>query len=111
MHRIEVQERITRSRIELTLRHAITMLLGQRPKGTGKRAWLFGHYRRTEPRKVMRWHCFECFIRQLTPQEYQYFRNAYHDDMASEQGSEQAEAMVAVLDALYYPRREESTDA
>ena len=108
MHRIEMQEKVTRSHIALTLRNAAAMLLGQRPKGTGRRSWLFAHYQRTQSRNVMRWHCFNCYIRQLTPQEYKLFRNAHHDDLASEQGVAQAKTSVARLDALYHGEGESS---
>jgi len=102
MHRLELQQKVKRSHIELMLKNAAAMLLAQKPKGISRRSWLFGHYRRTQSRTVKRWHCFECYIRQLTLQEYQLFRNAHHDDLASEKGPAQAEASVARLDALYY---------
>ena len=56
----------------------------------------------------MRWHCFNCYVRQLTPQEYQGFRNGHRDDLASEQGAAQAQASVARLDALYHSEGEAS---
>ena len=102
MHRIEMQEEVTHSHIALTLRNAGAMVLGKKPKGTGRRSWLFAHYQRTQLRNVMRWHCFNCYICQLTPHEYQLFRNAHHDELASEQGALQAKTAVARLDALYH---------
>ena len=108
MYRIEIQEQVRRSHIALMLRNAVAMLLGQRPKGTGRRSWLFAHYQRTQSRNVMRWHCFNCYVRQLTPQEYQLFRNGHRDDLASEQGAAQAQASVARLDALYHGEGETS---
>lgn len=108
MHRLELQEKVKRSHIELMLKNAAAMLLSRKPKGISRRSWLFGHYQRTQSRTVMRWHCFDCYIRQLTPQEYQLFRNAHRDDLASEKGAAKAQASVARLDALYHGEGETS---
>ena len=50
--------------------------------------------------------CFDCFIRVLTPTEYELFRDAYYDDALAEGGQEQAAELVARMDEVFAAREE-----
>lgn len=106
MRSLEVKDEVRRSRPLLVLRNFVRMLLGHKPEDTNRRSWLFGHYQRVETRTVTRWYCFACFIKQLTPQEFNLFRNAYHDDAVLEEGSERAAELLARLDGLFSGHQE-----
>ena len=85
----------------LFLRNLVAQLLGYKPKNTKMKSWLFGHYQRVKTKKVMCWFCFNCYIKLLTPTEYQLFRNAYYADAVLEDGQERAAELVARLDAAF----------
>ena len=85
----------------LVLRNFAGMLLGHMPENMTKKSWLFGHYQRTERKKVTRWFCFDCYIKLLTPKEYELFRDAYYEDAVVEDGREKATQLVARLDAVF----------
>jgi hypothetical protein len=85
----------------LVLRNFAGLLLGYKPKNMNKKSWLFGNYQRTETKKVTRRFCFDCYIKLLTPKEYELFRNAYYEDAVIEDGQERATELVARLDAVF----------
>jgi len=107
LHRIQVLKRFRLPLPLLILRNFVGWIMGYKPIHVTKRAWLFGHeYKKLETRKVMRWVCFGCYIRLLTPREYESFRSAYYDDLVMEDGQEKASAMVAHMDAVFAARED-----
>ncbi len=85
----------------LVLRNFVGLLLGYVPENRTKKSWLFGNYQRTETKKVSRWFCFDCYIKLLTPKEFELFRNAYYEDAVVEDGQERAAELVSRLDAVF----------
>ena len=85
----------------LVVRNLAGLLLGYKPENMTKKSWLFGNYQRTEKKKVTRWFCFDCYIKLLTPKEFELFRNAYYEDAVVENGQERADELIARLDAVF----------
>jgi len=107
MHRIQVKRHFRLPLPLLIGRNFVGLLMGYRPEHISRRAWLFGNeYKKLETKKTMRWVCFDCYIRVLTPREYDAFRSAYYDDLAREKGREQAAAFIAHMDAVFAGREE-----
>ena len=96
---VEIQTRPWLPR--LILRNFAGLLLGYKPQNTTKKSWLFGNYQRLETKKAIRWYCFSCYVKLLTPKEYELFRNAYYDDALIEGDQEKAAELVAKLDAVF----------
>ena len=107
LHRIQIKKYFRLPLPQLIVRNFFSWIMGYKPAHVTKRAWLFGHeYKKLETKKLMRWVCFDCYIRLLTPQEYATFRSAYYDDLVMEDGREKATAMVAHMDAIFTTRED-----
>jgi len=107
MHRIQVKRHFRLPFPLLVVRNFFGLILGYKPEHITRRAWLFGNdFKKLETSRRMRWVCFDCYIRVLTPQEYEVFRSAYRDELALEDGREQADAVIARMDAVFADGRE-----
>lgn len=89
----------------LFLRNLGGLILGYKPEEKSARRYLFGHgFMELNTRRVRRWLCFDCFIKVLTPSEYEVFRDAYYDDALVEDGEERAAELVAHMDQVFATR-------
>jgi len=105
LHRIQIKRHFRLPLPLLIVRNFFGWILGYKPDHVNKRAWLFGHdFKKLETKKVMRWVCFDCYIRLLTPREYESFRSAYYDDLVMEGGQEKAVELVTRMDAVFATR-------